>query len=76
MTYQLRFFNSYHCITDFPEKKPDQSPRRSLDKTFNETPKETIPHTYNDFFCTNEMYNMRDISVIFLLSFFCLSNTK
>jgi len=35
ITYQLQFFNSFHCSTDSPERTPDQSP----------TPKSTPEYT-------------------------------
>lgn len=60
-TYEIQFFNSYHCNAEIP------LPQRTNQVTH----KETMPRTYEDCIITFQAVNKREIYVIF--SFFSLS---
>ena len=47
-TYQLQFFNSFHCNADIPipQRTFDKSPERTLDETISSTKEETLRMTF------------------------------
>jgi len=66
-TYQIQFFYSLHCNTDIP------LPKGTIDQTNHETPKNSIPRSYAEIICSNQMENIREINVMFTLIFaFCV----
>ena len=54
-----------NTLNESPMKTLEQSPINTIDQTNRETPKETIPRTYTELICTNQMANKKEISVIF-----------
>jgi len=57
ITYQLQFFNSFRCNTDYPE--------RSIENT----PKNTIHRSHSECVFTLQLSNWREISVVFSFAF-------
>jgi len=46
ITYQLQFFNSLYCSTDFPDRTLNQTPTKSLEKTISRTNRDTHSMTF------------------------------
>jgi len=46
---------------------------RTIDQTIRETPKNTIPRSYAEIVCTNQIANNREINMIFSFSILCLT---
>ena len=69
ITYQLQFFNSFHCNADIPlpKRSVEETLRMTYERTIVETPKETAGRTYAECMCTNNLSNWREIS--FVLAF-------
>ena len=62
---------------DFPIRSIDETSKmtnqRTVDQTIRESPKETIPRTYDEITCTNQMFNKIEICMTFSFFFFYLS---
>jgi len=75
MTYQIQFFNAFHCHADFPlieqtkMNTVDLSPLRTIEDTFRKSPNNTPYRSYAQMICTNHLIKKRGISVIFSFSF-------
>jgi len=79
MTYQLQYFSSHFCYADNPLPKSTIEEtlmrtileslkitmEKTIDQTIEATPKETIPRSYSEIICTNQMANKKQMSVIF-----------
>jgi len=75
MTYQIQFYGSHYCNADIPlpQRTFENSPMKSLQETIRETPKDTIPRTYDEIICSYQISNNAEISVIFSFQIICLS---
>jgi len=67
LTYQIQFFNSLHCNADIP------LPQRTIDQTIRDTPQETIPRSYDEIICSNQIVDKREINVVFSFYFLYIS---
>jgi len=58
-----------HTLNETPMHTYEETPINTLEETVRESPKATLPRTYSEITCTNQMVYKKEISVVFSNSF-------
>jgi len=67
-TYQIQFFNTHYCHTDFPQVL--ETPLRTNIISPVESPIESFEKTYVELICSCQIAKKKEINMIFSFSFF------